>query len=202
MNKQSKLNKIAREIALCKICKRNKIGLPVPGEGNPNAKVVFIGEAPGKTEAKTGRPFVGRSGKFLRHLINSTGLDDAKDVYITSPVKYLPKHGTPTPQEVAHGKIHLDQQLAVIRPKIIVLLGSVAALALLNKKLPVLLMHGKLFVKNQRTYFLTLHPAAGIRFQKFKKVIASDFKKIKQIIKSDVFLSANRMAGKFPTKIL
>jgi DNA polymerase len=181
MDKQKALDKIAREIDACKICRKDKIGLPVPGEGNPNAKIVFIGEAPGKTEANTGRPFIGRSGKLLRELIRSAGLDDVKDVYITSPVKYLPKHGTPTPAEIAHGRIHLNRQLDIINPKVIVLLGSTAVQAVLEEKVPVLSRHGKTIEKNGRKYFLTLHPAAAIRFVKFKKLILEDFKKLKKI---------------------
>ncbi len=173
------LNKIAKEIAFCKACRRNKVGLPVPGEGSVNAKIAFIGEAPGKTEANTGRPFVGRSGQFLRALIRSLKLDDLKDVYITSPVKYLPKHGTPTPQEIAHGRKHLNEQLNIIQPKIIVLLGSVAVQAVLEKKLPMMQHHGTIIEQDGRKYFLTLHPAAGIRFVKFKKIIEKDFKKMK-----------------------
>src|ERR1043166_605202 len=101
MNKRKELERIAKEIASCKICKRNSIGKPVPGEGNPNARIIFVGEAPGKTEAATGRPFVGRSGKFLRTNIQKIGLNDVKDVYITSPVKYLPKRGTPDKRQIA-----------------------------------------------------------------------------------------------------
>jgi DNA polymerase len=70
MNRE-KLKKIAYEISICKNCKKDKYGLPVPGEGNPNAKIMFLGEAPGINESKTGRPFVGRAGKFLTQLLNS-----------------------------------------------------------------------------------------------------------------------------------
>ena len=76
MNKQAALRKIAREIEHCDECKKDKIGMAVPGEGNPDADIVFIGEAPGKTESTTGRPFVGRSGKLLRTLINEVGLKE------------------------------------------------------------------------------------------------------------------------------
>ncbi len=180
--KQLALHKIAEEIEVCKVCRQKKIGLPVPGEGFADADVVFIGEAPGKTEAETGRPFIGRSGKLLRQLIQSIGLDDLKDVYITSPVKYLPKHGTPTPGEIAHGRKHLNEQLEIINPKLIVLLGSVAVQAVLQQKLPIVTVHGKIITADKRKYFITLHPAAAIRFQKFKKPIVEDFKKIKRLI--------------------
>ncbi|HYE22083.1 MAG TPA: uracil-DNA glycosylase, partial [Verrucomicrobiae bacterium] len=168
--KLKQLNRIAKEIQACRLCKRNKIGLPVPGEGNPDARIVFIGEAPGKTEARTGRPFVGRSGRLLRQMINSIGLSDTKDVYITSPVKYLPSHGTPTPQEITHGKIHLNNQLNVINPKVIVLLGNVAVQAVLGMKLPILKDHGKIIEIAGRKHLITLHPAAVLRFPKYNKL--------------------------------
>src|SRR5258708_22376279 len=105
INKQQELDKIAKEIERCRICKVGKSGKAVPGEGNPNADLMFIGEAPGRTEAATGRPFVGRSGKLLRSLILDAGLQE-NEVYITSPVKYLPDRGTLTSDDIAHGMTH------------------------------------------------------------------------------------------------
>jgi DNA polymerase len=179
--KQIALDKIAKEIANCKICKKDKIGLPVPGEGSPNAKVVFIGEAPGKEEAKTGRPFIGRSGKLLRTLIAEAGLKE-KDVYITSPVKYLPKYITPTPEDVAHGRIHLFKQLEIIDPKIIVLLGRVAALAVLEQDISVAKEHGKIIKKDGKQYLITYHPAAPLYSPKLRTEIMKDFKKLKKLL--------------------
>src|SRR5581483_4635686 len=141
MNKKAKaLTEIDKEIAECPICPIDKIGKPVPGEGNPDADIVFIGEAPGKTESITGRPFVGRSGKLLRANITRVGLSE-EDVYITSPVKYLPKRGTPTPADIAHGREHLVKQLAIIDPKIVVLMGRVAAEGVLQEKVSVTNLH-------------------------------------------------------------
>ncbi|MDP2637498.1 MAG: uracil-DNA glycosylase [Candidatus Levybacteria bacterium] len=181
IDKTLQLDKIAKEIENCKICRIGKSGKAVVGEGSPDAKIAFIGEAPGKKEAKTGRPFVGRSGQLLRALIRESGLKE-EDVYITSPVKYLPDCGTPTPEDIKHGKIHLDKQLEVIDPKIIVLLGSVAVQAVLGKKLPVLKEHGKVIEEKGRKYFLTLHPAAALRFAKNKPLLLSDFKNLKSLL--------------------
>ncbi len=178
MDKALELGEIAIEIEKCKECKVNKIGKAVPGEGNPDAKIVFIGEAPGKQEAKSGRPFVGRSGKLLRSLIRSIGLKE-KEVYITSPVKYLPKHGTPKKEEIEHGKRHLLKQLEIIEPKLIVLLGSVACQAILGEKIPVFKRHGEVRKKAKYSYLITFHPAAALRFpKKIKKLLQEDFKKI------------------------
>ena len=187
MTKSEKLNKVAKEIEKCKICKIGKFGKAVPGEGKPDAKIIFIGEAPGRQESTAGRPFVGRSGQYLTRLIESTGLD-RKDVFITSPVKYYPvisqKGRTPSDTEIAHGKIHLVKQLEIIKPKIIVLLGRVAAIALLGKSQVVSRMHGKLIKQDNKTYFLTYHPAAAIRFQKNKALIEEDFRILKRFLNS------------------
>jgi DNA polymerase len=182
MNKQAALDKIAREIEHCEICKEGKSGMAVPGEGNPDADVVFIGEAPGKQEAQTGRPFIGRSGKILRSLIRSIGLDDEKDVYITSPVKYLPDRGTPTSADIAHGRGHLMKQLAVIQPKFVVLMGRVAAEGVLQKKISVVKEHGQIIEeKDGIKYFLTYHPAAALRFRKNLIPLEEDFMKLKRL---------------------
>lgn len=181
MDKQKALDTIAKEIANCEICKQGKSGLPVPGEGDPDAEVMFIGEAPGKQEAATGRPFIGRSGKLLRSQINAIGLSE-KDVYITSPVKYLPDRGTPTPLDIAHGRIHLMQQIDVINPKVIVLLGRVAAEGVLEKKISITKIHGTTEEKDGRTYFFMFHPAAALRIQKLLPDFKKDFEKLKQLL--------------------
>ncbi|MDE2590697.1 MAG: uracil-DNA glycosylase [Patescibacteria group bacterium] len=179
--KQEALDTIANEIVHCKTCKEHSIGKAVPGEGSPDARVMFVGEAPGKLEAETGRPFIGRSGKLLRAMIGDSGMLE-KDVYITSPVKYLPTYKTPNSEDIAHGKTHIDKQIAVINPQIIVLLGSVAIQAVLGEKIPVLSRHGTIVEKNGRTYFLTMHPAAVLRNPTLSKTFAQDFTKLKNLL--------------------
>lgn len=188
MTKQSLLGREAAKISRCRFCKVEKIGRAVPGEGNSNAKIVFIGEAPGRQESLTGRPFIGRSGQYLTKLIESTGLK-REEVFITSPVKYFPvvpntqppKGRAPTDVEITHGKTHLDKQLEIIKPKLIVLLGSIAAKALLGTPPMVSKTHGTIIKENGRNYFYTYHPAAAIRFFKFRKLIESDFKILKRL---------------------
>jgi len=176
--KQKLLELIAEEIEQCKICKKNTIGKSVPGEGNPDADIMFIGEAPGKNEAETGRPFVGRAGKMLREGIAMLGLNDW-DVYITSPVKRLPIHTTPIAEEVAHGKTHLLKQFDVIEPKIIVLLGRVAALAMLDKDISVMKEHGKVLRRpDGRLYMIMMHPAAPLYSGNLREAYFKDFKKL------------------------
>ncbi|MCL5022335.1 MAG: uracil-DNA glycosylase [Nitrospirae bacterium] len=179
--KEKALREIAEEIACCPVCKTWGTGKPVPGEGNADAEVVFIGEAPGKEEAKTGRPFVGRSGKLLREMIRAAGLKE-EEVFITSPVHYLPLRGTPSRQNVLHGREHLLKQLAVIDPKIVVLLGNTACIALLGRKVGLAEGHGNVTRENGRTYFVTFHPAFAVRFPKGKKGFLRDFEKLKALI--------------------
>ncbi len=181
MSKKQMLLQIDKEIATCKTCKVKKSGLPVPGEGNSDADVMFIGEAPGRNEALTGRPFIGRSGKLLRASINQVGLKE-ENVYITSPVKYLPDYVTPTPQDIEHGMTHLSKQIDVINPKIIVLLGRVAAKGVLGEDIQVSKLHGQILKKKGLTYFISYHPSAAIRFQKIKKLFVEDFAKIEDLL--------------------
>lgn len=187
LNKQKELDKIAEEIKNCKICKVGKSGKAVPGEGSPTAAVMFIGEAPGRKESETGRPFIGRSGQLLRATIREVGLLE-EEVYITSPVKYLPDRGTPTSKDIEHGRIHLEKQIKIINPKVMVLLGNTAVVAVLQAKIPTLTNHGKIIVHpsansgQDRKYLVTIHPAAVLRFPKYKSLFLDDFKKLKFLI--------------------
>ncbi|QQG43912.1 MAG: uracil-DNA glycosylase [Candidatus Roizmanbacteria bacterium] len=183
MDKLKKLEAIAKKIENCDECKIGKIGKAVVGEGNPDADIMFIGEAPGKEEAKVGRPFIGRSGKLLRSLIREAGLKE-EDVYITSPVKYLPERGTPTKEDIVHGRKYLFEQINIIQPKILVLLGRVATEAVIQEKYPVMKMRGKIIEKDGRKYFLTLHPAAVLRNPPNRKFLIEDFQKLKKLLNS------------------
>jgi DNA polymerase len=182
MDKQKLLNNLAKKIEKDPIYKEKFIGKMVFGEGNVDAKIMFVGEAPGKQEAESGRPFIGRSGQLLRSLIRDIGLQE-EDVYITSPVKYLPKHGTPTKKEIEHARIDFMKQVEIINPSLLVLLGKTAMYAVLAEDLPILKLHGSIRKIDGKTYLLTLHPAAVLRFPKYKELILNDFKKIKNYIK-------------------
>ncbi len=182
VNKQYELEAIAKEIETCRVCRKESSGKAVPGEGNPDAKIVFLGEAPGRTEAATGRPFVGRSGQLLRATIRSIGLKE-KDIFITSPVKYLPDRGTPSKEQIVHGRKHLYKQLDIIKPKIIVLLGKTAVTAMLDRSSAILQEHGSIVKKDNRTYVITLHPAAVLRFPKYKRLMEDDFRRVIQYLR-------------------
>lgn len=180
--KKDKLSKIAEEIAKCEECKKDKFGLHVPGEGNPHAKVLFLGEAPGYLESQTGRPFVGRAGKFLTKMFDKIGIN-REDIFLTSPVKYFPGRRAPNLEEIRHGMIHTMKQIEVIRPKIIVLLGNVAINAILDEKLRVSDIHGKIVEKNGIKYFPTFHPSAAMRFTKVRLKMEKDFKKLESLLR-------------------
>lgn len=182
MDKKEALDRLSGEIEKCGICSEDSSGKAVFGEGDANAKIVFVGEAPGKEEAKTGRPFVGRSGQFLRSLISRIGLKES-EIYITSPVKYLPNKGTPTKKQIEHSRGHFLRQLEIINPKLIVLLGATAALATLNEKIPVNKRHGQVIERDSKYYFLTFHPAAPLRFPPLRKTMEQDFQKLGKLVK-------------------
>jgi DNA polymerase len=181
MDKGKELARMAVEISGCSECKKWGTGRAVPGEGSPNARIAFIGEAPGKEEAKTGRPFVGRSGRLLRETLRSIGLRE-EEVFITSPVHYLPSRGTPSKENIVHGRIHLTKQLSVIDPAIIVLLGNTACIALLDRKAQITKEHGSVVRANGRVHFITFHPAYALRFPKGRKEFIADFEKLKRLI--------------------
>lgn len=177
MNKQKELDMLKKQVENCIICQQESIGVAVFGEGNPDAKIMLVGEAPGKNEAKVGRPFIGRSGKLLRKYIQEIGLKE-EEIYITSPVKYLPERGTPSKKQIHHAKTHFDKQVEIINPTIIVLLGKTAAYAVLEEDIPILTHHGNIITHNSRSYLITLHPSAVLRFPKYASYLKEDLNKI------------------------
>lgn len=175
------MNLTTKEILACKICSQAAVGQVVPGEGASDARVVFVGEAPGKQEASTGRPFMGRAGKLLRSLINQIGLKEA-EVFITSAVKYLPTYTTPKLSDVEHGRIHLYKQLQIIKPAVVVLLGGVAAQAVLGKKYFIAKDHGRVIDREGVKYLLVYHPAAPLHNPKVKPDLEKDFQKLRRLL--------------------
>ncbi len=180
--KEKQLEKVQKSILTCKFCLNRVKGILVPGEGSANSKIMLVGEAPGKNESITGKPFIGRAGKLLRDLLEQIQISD-KDIFITSAVKYLPQtYITPKPEDIEHGKIHLQQQIKVISPKVIVILGAVSAMTLLNQKVNMANDHGKIILHDGVQYFLSYHPAAPLYSPKLRPVILKDFKKLKKLI--------------------
>lgn len=171
----------------------NKCGLketatqPVFGDGNPDSKIVFIGEAPGKKEDQTGVPFVGAAGKFLAEMLESIGMK-REDIYITNIVKYRPpENRDPTPLEKEQCADWLKAELEFIKPKLIIFLGRHS----MNHFFPELKIsdaHGKLIQTKLYgfpiTNFLPLyHPAAALYNGGLRTELLKDFKKIPGILK-------------------
>jgi len=141
--------------------------MAVPGEGNPDADVYFYWEAPGKKEAATGRPFIAVQEQLFRSLISKKSLDDEKDVYITSPVKYYRLIvSTPTSADIAHGRIHLRNN-CFIKPKVVMLLGELQHEGVLEKKVALRKEHGAIIEERDGIkYFLTVHPCCSTSIPK------------------------------------
>ncbi len=153
----------------------------VPGEGNPQADILFIGEAPGKNEDQQGRPFVGQAGKLLDELIESIGLR-REDVFITNILKARPPgNRDPLPLEVQHNWPWLERQVEAIDPLLIVLLGRHA----MNRFLPARKIsrdHGQARLKHGRVHFPVHHPAAALYTGSLKDTLFEDFAKIPDLL--------------------
>jgi DNA polymerase len=157
----------------------------VPGEGDPNTKIVFVGEAPGRVEDETGKPFVGRAGKLLDSLLASINLP-RKSVFITSVIKHRPpKNRQPKSSEIKKCSYWLEDQLSIIKPKIIITLGRFGLEYFLPKK-KISQIHGtiqKIVIKGKKILiFPVYHPAAGLRSTRNKKKLFADFQKLRQAL--------------------
>ncbi len=130
----NKLEKINSEIEKCEKCKLQETRKnPVPGQGNPDAKIMFIGEAPGREEDLQGKPFVGKAGKILDTLLNSVNLT-RKDIFIANILKCRPpKNRNPKQGEIKACSNYLDKQIGIINPKVIACLGNFSAKYILEK---------------------------------------------------------------------
>jgi DNA polymerase len=178
MKEKLSLKIIQEKVKTCKKCdlcitRKNA----VPGKGNQNADIVFIGEAPGKKEDQYGEPFIGTAGKRLNEALEYAELTRSS-VYITNIVKCQPpKNRIPNDIEKAMCSNYLEDELAIINPKIICLLGSTPFYSILGGK-EISKNHGKFVYKDNRMYFVTFHPAATIYNQKLVKVFKNDIRKL------------------------
>ncbi len=179
------INEYWKEHCVCEL--KKTANRAVFGDGNQNATVIFIGEAPGKKEDETGIPFVGAAGKFLGEMLESIGMK-REDIYITNIVKYRPPNNRdPEPSEKDACKDWLHEELNAIAPKLIVFLGRHS----MNHFFPDLKIsqaHGKLVIKNipgiNTKYFLPLyHPAAALYNGGMRDELMKDFKKIPVALK-------------------
>jgi DNA polymerase len=156
----------------------------VPGEGNPDSDIVFVGEGPGKSEDEQGRPFVGAAGKFLAELLASIGLK-REDVYIANMIKHRPPNNRdPLPDELAAYSPWLDEQIAILKPKLIVTLGRYSMAHFLGAGLSISKIHGqpKRNAKGQ-VVMPMFHPAAALYRGDLRPTLKADFAKIPKVLK-------------------
>lgn len=149
----------------------------VPGEGAPDADVMLVGEAPGKSEDEQGRPFVGRSGQLLDELLAAAGLDRG-DVYITNVVKARPPgNRDPKPAEVAHWMPVLERQLTLVRPRLVVPLGR-HALAHFAPGTKISEVHGTRMERGEHALYPMFHPAAALRGRRLRETLFEDARRL------------------------
>ena len=190
MTKELELNKLKEE---CNNCQKCALGATrtniVFSDGNPNAKIVLIGEAPGADEDATGTPFVGRAGKFLSKLIEESGLSRKDDFYICNTVKCRPpENRVPTDEEKALCEKYLFEQIKAVNPKVIVLCGATSAKSFLGKKIKISEIRGQWFkIFDGIDATVILHPSFLLRKHSEDEgsprwLTKEDLKKVKEFI--------------------
>ena len=154
----------------------------VPGEGNPNADLMIVGEAPGATEDETGRPFVGESGQLLTKIIESIKLK-RDDVYIANVIKHRPPaNRNPRPDEIAACSPYLLRQIELVKPKVILTLGNFAAQTLLDTKVSLGKLRGQVHEYHGVPLIVTYHPAALLRNPAWKRPTWEDVQLARRIL--------------------
>ena len=182
--KAERLEELAAQIRVCTKCPLHESRtLAVPGDGKPPAKVMIIGEAPGREEDESGHPFVGSAGRYLDHVLEGTGLDRS-DFFITNIVKCRPpKNRTPKKNEVdTCTSNYLFEQIATVNPKLIMLLGGVAAKKILGVK-SVNDARGRVIKHEGRKYLVGYHPAVRFYREDLGEKVKEDFALLKRELK-------------------
>ncbi len=178
----SSLSDISAEIAACTACALAKTRKrTVPGEGPGDAKIMFIGEAPGYHENEQGRPFVGPAGQFLEELLASVGLT-RKEVFIANVVKCRPPaNRDPLPDEIAACAHFLDAQIALIKPRIVVTLGRYSMARYFPGE-SISKIHGVARKRGDVIYFAMYHPAAALHQPTLKRTLLDDMQKLPKLL--------------------
>jgi uracil-DNA glycosylase family 4 len=185
------LAQIAAEVNVCTLCKLHHGTIKaVPGEGPPDAKIMFIGEAPGFNEDRQGRPFVGAAGQFLEELLALAGLR-RRDVFIANVVKHRPPNNRdPEPDEITACGAYLERQITAIDPRVIVTLGRFS----MAKWFPgerISRIHGQPRWVGGRLIVPMMHPAAALHQPQNRPLIEADFQRL-----PDILAQAEREAAK------
>jgi len=181
------LERVREDLGDCTRCKLHRLGRRqiVYGVGNPQAALMFIGEAPGHDEDIQGIPFVGRAGQLLTKIIEAIDLK-REDVYIANVIKCRPpENRNPEPDEVASCEPFLFRQVQAIRPRVIVALGTFAAQALLRTNDPISRLRGKIFHYGDARLIPTFHPAYLLRSPERKREVWDDMKTVRALLRGD-----------------
>lgn len=183
MEKEKLIEEVTKNIKSCKKCRLFQSATnPVPGEGNINSKMMFVGEAPGHYEDISGRPFVGRAGKLLEKLLSEIGYKRG-DVWIGNVVKHRPpENRDPLPDEISACKPYLDLQIRAIQPILIVTLGRFA-MSYFFPEGKISQDRGRLIKAGGYMIYPIYHPAAALRSYSVEQDLRDDFKKIPEILK-------------------
>jgi uracil-DNA glycosylase family 4 len=173
---------VAAEVKICQKCELARARTnAVPGDGNPNARIMFIGEGPGWHEDQQGKPFVGAAGKFLNELLSLAGLK-REDVFITNVVKCRPPgNRDPMPDEIAACAPYLDRQIAAINPDVVVTLGRFS----MSRWFPgerISRIHGQPKKADGRLIVPMYHPAAALHQSALRGAIEEDFAKLPKVL--------------------
>ena len=183
--KAQRLDELAAQIRVCTRCPLHESRTQaVPGDGKYTAKVMIVGEAPGKEEDESGKPFVGAAGRYLDKVLEGTGLDRA-DFFITNTCKCRPpKNRTPRSIEVGTcTSNYLFEQLALVNPRLVMLLGGVAARAVLGVK-SIGEVRGQVVERDGRRYIVGYHPAVRFYREDLGEKVREDFALLKRELKN------------------
>jgi uracil-DNA glycosylase family 4 len=180
--KQQALEEVAAQVRQCRNCALYKGALKgVPGEGDPDAEVMLIGEAPGWHEDQQGRPFVGAAGQFLNDLLRSVGLR-REQVFIANVIKHRPPDNRdPLPDELAACLPYLDRQIEIIDPKVIVTLGRFSMARFFPGE-KISRVHGVARRHGDRLILPLYHPAAALHQGSLRRVVEEDFKRLPAVL--------------------
>lgn len=175
----NKLEKIAKAVSICRKCSLYKERKrPVPGEGCYNPDIMFVGEAPGFEEDCAGRPFVGAAGELLTRMIEAMGYK-REEVFIANVIKCRPPaNRTPYPDEVAQCLLYLNEQIAILKPRVIIVLGATAAKAFWGTEISISKIRGQFMTYMNIPVMPTYHPAFLLRSPAHKKDAWIDLRKV------------------------
>lgn len=183
MNTSKEFDNLIKEIQNCNLCPLSENRSRVVISSESTAKIMFIGEAPGEQEDIEGKPFVGRSGKLLRSMVQTANIDIEKEVYITNICKCRPpKNRKPTNNEIISCNKYLLKEIEILKPKVIICFGSTAASSLLflneKKALTITNLKGQVFDLNGIKVIPTFHPSYLLRNRSLIDSVIDDLKKI------------------------